>query len=223
MGERQTTERREAHASGTVHLRTEGEGAPGRVIEGRAIVFNSPSAQLWSDEVSEAYEEIAPEAVTRALLDSSDILMTLYHDDTRLLARSNRGAEGASLSYGVDGEGVTFRFTAPNTADGDAAVELVRSGVIDGCSFRFRTRYCPPNVKRTASKLADGRTKYVFTVLGIDAIEDFTLTPRPAYASTEVSTRSLGSGFDDEAEERKGDTAALIAAQVEEMRRAARL
>lgn len=215
---RLATQRREAHVPGTVHLR-EAEGEGGRVIEGRAIVFNSPSEPLWRDETSEAYEEIAPEAVTRELLDSSDILMTLYHDDTRLLARSRNGAAGASLSYDVDGEGVSFRFTAPDTADGDAAVALVRSGVLDGCSFRFRARYCAPNVRRTVSKLPDGRTKYVFTVQSIEAIEDFTLTPRPAYADTEVSARSLGEGFEGEAEDIRGRE---VAAQVAEMRKAAR-
>lgn len=48
-----------------LHIREAAEGeTPSRTITGYAILFNVPSAPLWSDEDSEAREVIAPEAVT---------------------------------------------------------------------------------------------------------------------------------------------------------------
>lgn len=67
----------------------EGE-APSRTITGYAILFNTPSAPLWSDEDSEAREVIAPEAITKELLDGCDIKFTMYHDRQLILGRSNK-------------------------------------------------------------------------------------------------------------------------------------
>ena len=70
----------------------EAEGdAPSRTITGYAILFNTPSAPLWSDEDSEAREVIAPEAITKELLDGCDIKFTMYHDRQLILGRSNKG------------------------------------------------------------------------------------------------------------------------------------
>ncbi|MBQ9711574.1 MAG: HK97 family phage prohead protease, partial [Bacteroidales bacterium] len=126
-----------------LHVREAGEGeAPGRTISGYAILFNTPSEPIWDDEDGEAREVISPEAVTRELLDSSDIKMTMFHDRQLILARSNRGS--GTLSYEIDGKGVRFEFEAPNTADGDKALELVRRGDLAGCSFMFSTYYWEP-------------------------------------------------------------------------------
>ena len=70
-----------------LHVREAAEGeAPSRTITGYAILFNVPSAPLWSDEDSEAREMIAPEAVTKEFLDAQDIKMTMFHDNHSLLA-----------------------------------------------------------------------------------------------------------------------------------------
>ena len=92
-----------------LHVREAAEGeAPSRTITGYAILFNVPSAPLWSDEDSEAREVIAPEAVTKELLDGQDIKMTMFHNRQLILARSNKG--GGTLSYTVDEKGVAFEF-----------------------------------------------------------------------------------------------------------------
>ena len=121
-----------------LHVR-ETEGADSRTITGYAIMFGVPSAPLWKEENSEAREVIAPGAITKELLDGQDIKMTMFHDRQLLLARSNKG-EG-TLKYTVDEKGVAFEFDAPNTIDGDKALELVRRGDISGCSFAFSTPY----------------------------------------------------------------------------------
>ena len=84
------TLRRECVVREGVHLREAPEGQESRTIEGYAILFNTPSAVLWSEDDGkiEAREIIAPEAVTRELLDASDIKFTLFHDRQLILARS---------------------------------------------------------------------------------------------------------------------------------------
>ena len=68
----------------------EGE-AESRTITGYAILFNTPSARLYSDGNEEAYEVIARGAVTKKLLDNCDIKMTMFHDRHLILARSKNG------------------------------------------------------------------------------------------------------------------------------------
>ena len=91
--------RRELYTHGSqLRLREDG-GDSGRTIEGYAILFDTPSLPLYSDGEDEVREEIAPEAVTRELLDGSDIKFTMFHDNHLLLARSKQGK--GSLSYEI--------------------------------------------------------------------------------------------------------------------------
>ena len=162
------------------------EGNASRVIEGYAVRFNSPSAAFAEDETARVVEYIAPEALPREFIDSQDVKMTLYHDFTRLLARSKRGQ--GTLTYQVDERGVKFRFEAPGTADGDMALELVERGDIDGCSFMFSTYYNDRDyVSREVRVGADGKQEIVYTVRKITGLYDFTLTPNPAYPETSVT------------------------------------
>ena len=184
---------RQQHTPATVHIRqaSPGDTQPSRTIEGYAILFNTPSAPLWQDDYETAREQIAPEAVTQALLDASDIKMTMNHNFSTLLARSKQGH--GTLTYSIDKRGVHFSFEAPHTDDGDRALELVSRGDIDGCSFMFTCQYSDPNaVERTQNTNPDtGHTEILYTVRHIKAIHDFTLTPMPAYPDTEVNTRTL--------------------------------
>ncbi len=191
------------------------------MISGYAIVFGVPSLPLWRDSSEEAREIIEPEAVDGGLLDASDIKMTLFHDDRALLARSENG-EG-TLSYRIDGHGVSFEFEAPHTADGDKAVELVKRGDIAGCSFAFTTDYGDASCVETATEDGpDGVRLKTFHVRKITGIYDFTLTPSPAYPATSCETRDQMGGADTEEPVPGGDNddeaRALAAEQVRAMR-----
>lgn len=85
--------RRELYFPSDIRIRAREENGAeeSRTIEGTAIVFNRESLPLYEDDELCVREVIAPEAVTRDLLDSGTILMTLYHDGGRLLARSLQG------------------------------------------------------------------------------------------------------------------------------------
>jgi HK97 family phage prohead protease len=188
-------ENRERYFKGYINIRQKPDGADeeSRTIEGYAIVFNEESAPLYEDEREVIREVIAPDAITKALLDSSDILMTLFHDREQLLARSKAG-EG-TLKYSIDERGVKFEFDAPHTADGDKAYELVNLRVIDGCSFAFRTKYWDDDYVSCKSETRDGKIQTVYTVNRIDSLHDFTLTTCPAYPATECDTRDVFNRF----------------------------
>lgn len=157
--------------------------ASSRRISGYAVVFDTPSVVMWSECGKAVREQIGAGAIDEALLRSSDIRMTMFHDSQLLLARSAYG-EG-TLRYGVDAHGVFFEFDAPNTSDGDKALELVRRGDIAGCSFAF----CCDYGDRGAVEREETDETVTYTVRHIDTILDFTLTDNPAYPATDVSAR----------------------------------
>lgn len=217
--------KRERYTATPLQVR-EIEGQESRTITGYAILFNTPSAPFYEDEEEVVREVIATGAVTRELLDRCDIKMTMFHDRQLILARSNNGA--GTLSYTVDDKGVVFEFEAPNTVDGDKALELVRRGDITGCSFMFATHYYDRGyVSRTVERV-DGKTQITLTVNVITGIYDFTLATDPAYPDTscEAAQREI-------IDELHRDKAAEVAEveveekkekareQVREMRRAA--
>lgn len=199
----------------------EGE-AQSRTIVGYAILFGVPSAPLWSDEDSEAREVIAPDAITKEVLDGCDIKFTMFHDRQLILARSKSG--NGTLSYTVDEKGVKFEFDAPNTVDGDKALELVRRGDISGCSFAFTTRYWDSDFVERTAKVVNGATQITYTIKAVTGVYDFTLAADPAYPDTSVEAREFITGLREDKEpenpEPKEDNETMRM-QLREMRRAA--
>lgn len=164
-----------------------GQAAPtveGRTIEGYAIVFNKRSEVMLDWSVDHGWrkfvEIIDPSALRQEDLLQYDIRALVEHNRERLLARSNKGK--GSLELTVDEHGLHYRFEAPNTADGDYAVEMVRRGDISGSSFAFRAR--------DDEWRKEGDT-WVRTVKSFSDLRDVTITTDPAYTETEVSVRSL--------------------------------
>lgn len=217
------TVKRERYTATELRIR-EAEGKESRTITGYAILFNTPSAPFYEDDEEEVREVIAPSAVSKELLDTCDIKMTMFHDRQLILARSNNGT--GTLSYSVDDKGVAFEFEAPNTVDGDKALELVRRGDIAGCSFMFATHYYDRGyVSRTVER-KDGKTNITLTVNTITGIYDFTLAADPAYPDTtcEAGQREI---VDDlhrdktEKAEPRAEENKNLRKQVREMRRAA--
>lgn len=172
-----------------VRLRESPDGDESRVITGYAILFNTPSEPLYSDDTEEIREVIDPSAVTLDLLDASDIKFTMYHDRQILLGRSNCGK--GTLSYFVDERGIGFELDLPKSPNGDEALEMVRRGDISGCSFAFATRYWDRDFVAREVKTVSGRTSVTYRVKVITGIYDFTLASDPAYPATSVETREF--------------------------------
>ncbi len=166
-----------------------GDAAPTiseRTIEGYAVVFNQRSEVMidWSAEegLRRFVEVVSPTAITENLLQQSDIKALVEHNRQRLLARYNKGK--GTLELTIDEHGLRYKFEAPNTADGDYAVEMVSRGDIEGSSFAFRVN----NDDTTWAK--EGKI-WVRTINKFASIHDVTITTDPAYSQTEVSVRSL--------------------------------
>lgn len=213
---------RAAQAPNTLHIR-EASGGESRVIAGYAILFDTPSDPLWADDDGEAREVISPEAITRELLDSQDIKMTMFHNGQLILARSNKGA--GTLSYKVDGTGVAFEFEAPRTVDGDKALELVKRGDISGCSFAFATRYYDKDFVERTSKFVNGKKLVTYRVKAVTGVYDFTLAANPAYSGTSVEAREFADALRryEESPARERRDMDKIRRQLDEMRQAAGL
>ena len=206
-----------------LHVR-ESEGvSPSRTIVGYAILFNTPSAPLWSDEDEEAREIIAPEAITKEVLDNCDIKFTMFHDRQLILARSKNGA--GTLSYTVDEKGVAFEFEAPNTADGDKALELVKRGDLAGCSFMFSTHYWDEAFVSRSVEVRDGRAYITYTVKAVTGVYDMTLAADPAYPDTSVEAREFARDLREAAKPTEPEAPKVdkvkVEKQLREMRRAA--
>ena len=205
MNKREVT--RTLQTPGKLFVRESAPGeAPSRKICGYAIMFNVPSVILDRDEHYEEREIIKPCAVTKELLDSSDIIMTMYHNREIVLARSNKGK--GTLSYRIDSKGVFFEFDAPNSPNGDEALELVRRGDITGCSFIFGSYYYNDEYVRREEKKVNGVTQVTCYVLKMTGIYDFTITTKPAYPDTSVEAR--------EARERKAQKKAREIREIRE-------
>lgn len=197
----------------------EGE-AQSRIITGYAILFDTPSLPLWSDEDEEAREVIAPEAITKELLDGCDIKFTMFHDRQLILGRSNRGA--GTLEYFVDERGVGFNLELPKSPNGDEALELVSRGDISGCSFAFTTRYWDNDCVERQVKAAEGRTFITYRVKVITGIYDFTLAADPAYPDTSVEAREFTAGLREvEEPEKEAGESDNARKQIAQMRQAA--
>ena len=77
-----------------------------------------------------------------------------------------------------------YKFEAPNTADGDYAIEMITRGDINGSSFEFYT-----NEKNVTYSKRDGIV--IRKVHKIDLITDVSPVSDPAYTGTDVTVRSI--------------------------------
>lgn len=168
---------------GTVSVTCSKESEESRMISGRAIVFDEPTV-LYEDEKYVLKETISSASISEVLLCNSDIKMTMFHNPELILARSKKG-EG-TLKWRREDDGIYFEFEAPKTADGNKAYELVRSQVIDGCSFWAYANQEDIEEKREKNGAV---TVVSRTINKFISIEDFTLTPNPAFPQTSVDIK----------------------------------
>lgn len=214
--------KRTLHVESTgLHVREAEGDTPSRIISGYAVLFNTPSEPLWSDEDSEAREIIAPSAITKEFLDGCDIKFTMYHDRQLILGRSNKGT--GTLSYFVDERGVGFNLELPDSPNGDEALSAVRRGDISGCSFAFTTYYWNEDFVERTADIVNGKSFVTYTVKAVTGVYDFTLAADPAYPETSVEARELVKGLRECPDDAPAADLAKVKEQVREMRRAAKL
>lgn len=149
-----------------------------RTITGRAIVFES-----WSKNLGGFYEIIHKGAITQELIDKSDIIMNINHDDEKMVARSRQGK--GTLSVSLKDDGVYFSFEAPTTSRGDELLYNIRNGNIFECSFAFTI----PDDLHSERWYVDSDNVYRREVNVIDGLYDMSLVIHGAYGDTNCYTR----------------------------------
>lgn len=149
-----------------------------KVLEGYAVVFDTPTV-LYEYDGIEYKEVIDKDALSNA--DMKDVCLKYNHGDNALiLARTRNG----SLKLTVDGHGLKFRATLPNTTSANDVHELVKDGILDKCSFAFRVEEDSYN--------SETHTR---TILKIKRMYDVSVVDIPAYEDTNVEARSYFDGI----------------------------
>lgn len=152
----------------------------GRTICGYALRFNTPSVLMRVGDVC-FREVIDSGAITEETLSNNDIKAYIGHNSDRLLARSNKGT--GSLHLELREDGLFFSLEAPNTENGNEALELIKRGDIRGCSFAFWDA-----VSRWDEQ-EDGT--YIRHITSLPHLDDISVVVTPAYECTEVSVRDI--------------------------------
>ena len=153
-------------------------------IEGYALVFGVESRVLYDKSTKRCFiERINRGAITEDLLQRCDVKALLEHNRDRMLARSVNGK--GSLTLSVDEHGVKYRFIAPDTVDGNYAVEMIKRGDLFGSSFAFLA----DDKQIKYSKRSDGML--MRDINKITVIADVSVVSDPAYLATDVSVRSM--------------------------------
>lgn len=149
------------------------EKSEDNVVEGYALKFNKESRDLGG-----FVETIAPDALDG--VDLTDVRCFLNHDSTKLLGRTSSG----TLELTVDDIGLHFRCTLPNTSTGRDAMELVKRGDLNQCSFGFTV---------AKDKWMKGQNIMKRSINKIKSLLEISLVSIPAYDDTDVrvATRSL--------------------------------
>lgn len=156
-----------------------------RIIEGYAVVFEKESRMMFDFWKGKKFIEVIKRgAITQDDIKRWDVKALAEHDRKKLLARSYNGV--GSLTLTVDDYGVHYRFEAPNTVEGDTAIELIKRGDLFGSSFAYNTDE-EKNVKN--SKLTED--SILREVEKIDFVYDVSVVTDPAYFGTNVTARSL--------------------------------
>jgi len=158
-----------------------------RTIEGYAVVFNERSVFLPDWNKGRMVEEVMmPGSITEELINKSDVIANIDHDNSRMVARSVNG-EG-SLHLELDEHGLKFSYEAPMTNDGQAVLAGVKRGDYRGCSFAYTCDEDTDVHYERNEKDSRALIRYVDKVNGL---YDVSVVIHPAYPQTNVDSRSV--------------------------------
>lgn len=151
------------------------------IIEGYAVVFNSPATYDYTEVIS-----------NRALdnADMADVVLRYNHNDSFLcLART----KGGSLELTVDEKGLKIKAKLnPNITEHKNIYEAIKAGLLDKMSFAFSVD------EDTYDYETNTRT-----INSIRKLYDVSVVDQPFYDSTSIYARSLEKSSNDIKEIRK--------------------
>lgn len=139
-----------------------------RVIEGYAVVFNSPATH--------GYTEIIDKNAFNGA-DLSDVVLRYNHlDSYPVLARTRNN----SLQLLIDDKGLKIQANLLDTSFSNDIYKMVQEGLVDKMSFAF-----------TVEKDAWDYEQDIRTILQIDKLFDVSVVDEPFYDTTEVYARKV--------------------------------
>ena len=165
-----------------VELRAK-EGAKGKDVCGRAVVFNSLSEDLGG------YREMFKPGALDKTLKERNVKALWNHDSNYVLGSIKSG----TLSVTQDDDGLAICATPPDTQWARDFIASIERGDVDGMSFAFRAI----NTEWLDQEI-DGKTIWVRVVTEAELYE-VSPVAFPAYPETSLSLRDLF-GTDDRAE-----------------------
>lgn len=148
-----------------------------RTITGQAVVFDS-----WSRDLGGFNEIIRPGAITDELLQRSDVIFNINHDNNQMVARYRQGS--GTLRLDLRADGLYFEFDAPETERGNELLWNVKNRNFVDCSFAFSL---PKNETCERWFRQDGCLKREITEIG--ALWDCSIVTVGAYSDTFVDAR----------------------------------
>lgn len=162
------------------------------IVEGRAIVYDSPTVIFETSDGIKYYEVIARGALDGA--DLKDVPFKYNHSDSVMVMARTRNK---TLELIPDDKGLLVRAKLANTTAGRDLYELIRRGDIDKMSFAF-----------TVAEEAYDKETRTRKILRFKKIWDVSAVDTPAYSDTFISARSWAEA-EAEAERKALERAAL--------------
>lgn len=148
-----------------------------KIIEGRAIVYDSVTDLYFCNEVIE-----------RGALDNTDLTDVRFlvnHDTSKIpLARSRRNNENSTMRLTVDEKGMTIRavLDVENNADAKSLYSAISRGDITGMSFMFSV-----GAEEWTDLDTDKPTRHIKEITSVIECSAVTF---PAYEETNINARS---------------------------------
>ena len=153
------------------------------VVEGRAIVYDSPTV-MWEYDGIKYYEVIARGALDGA--DLSDVPFKYNHSDNVMVMARTRNK---TLELIPDEQGLLIRAKLADITAGRDLYTLITRGDIDKMSFAF-----------TVTEESYNKDTHTRTISKFKRIWDVSAVDIPAYSDTSISARDF---FSAEAEREK--------------------
>lgn len=139
------------------------------IIEGYAIVYNSPATYNYTEIISNSALDNT---------DMSDVVLRYNHNDTFLVLARTRNK---SLELIKDEKGLKIRAKLnPKITEHRNVYEAIKSGLIDKMSFAFTIRGSEYNYETNTKTITD-----------IDKLYDVAVVDQPFYDATSLFARSI--------------------------------
>lgn len=164
-------------------IRAQNDEKRGNYIDGRAIVYDTPTDMGWYTEI-----------IDKGALDSTDLkdvrLLVNHNTDMIPLARSRNNTDNSTMQFTVDEEGMLIRanLDTENNADAKSLYSAIERGDISGMSFMFTV-----DGDTWEGEESEHPTRHITSLRRIFEVSAVTF---PAYEATTLEARGLADALE---------------------------